>query len=248
MFLNAQPMKRTRSPSVSRQVNRHEQWSKTFGDMRAFYMRAYFLRAFYMRAFPLARLSQLTLLTLLTSLAVMPARAAAENGPQSVTPRPIASTSTATPAEVLSFQEFFQTPIGPRGLALSDKTRSLQDQFVTLTGYRVKTDVPTVGWFLLAPLPNQVSPEEDGDANDLPANTVLVTLAPSSPSLPSLPSPLSHPSQKELSVLPMPMPMPMPMNGDSARMTLNGRFHWGAERAPDGQTYWFSLQLNEPLN
>ena len=243
MFLNAQPMKRTRSPSVSRQVNRHEQWSKTFGDMRAFYMRAFFLRAFFLRAFPLARLSQPMLLTLLTSLAVMPARAAAENGPQSVTPRPIASTSTATPAEVLSFQEFFQTPIGHRGLALSDKTRSLQDQFVTLTGYRVKTDVPTLGWFLLAPLPNQVSPEEDGDANDLPANTVLVTLAPSSP---SPPSPLSHPSQKGLSVLHM--PMPMPMNGDSARMTLKGRFHWGAERAPDGQTYWFSLQLNEPLN
>ncbi len=239
MFLNAQPMKSTRSPSVSRQVNRHEQWSETFGDMRAFYKRAFFLRAL-----PLAGLSLPMLLT------VMPARAAAENGPQSVTPRPIASTSTAIPAEVLSFQEFFQTPIGPRGLALSDKTRSLQDQFVTLTGYRVKTDVPTVGWFLLAPLPNQVSPEEDGDANDLPANTVLVTLAPSSPSplslpsLPSPPSPLSHPSQKGLSVL----PMPMPMNGDSARMTLKGRFHWGAERAPDGQTYWFSLQLNEPLN
>ncbi len=241
MFLNAQPMKRTRSPSVSRQVNRHEQWSETFGDMRAFYMRAFFLRAF-----PLAGLSLPMLLTLLTLLAVMPARAAAENGPQSVTPRPIASTSTATPAEVLSFQEFFQTPIGPRGLALSDKTRSLQDQLVTLTGYRVKTDVPTLGWFLLAPLPNQVSPEEDGDANDLPANTVLVTLAPSSPSPPSPPSPLSHPSQKGLSVLPM--PMPTPMNGDSGRMTLKGRFHWGAERAPDGQTYWFSLQLNEPLN
>jgi len=208
--------------------------------MRAFYMRAFFLHAFFLRAFPLARLSLPMLLTL---LALMPARAAAENGPQSVTPRPIASTSTATPAEVLSFQEFFQTPIGPRGLALSDKTRSLQDQLVTLTGYRVKTDVPTVGWFLLAPLLNQVSPEEDGDANDLPANTVLVTLAPSSP---SPPSPLSHPSQKGLSVLPM--PMPMPMNGDSARMTLKGRFHWGAERAPDGQTYWFSLQLNEPLN
>jgi len=236
MFLNAQPMKRTRSPSVSRQVNRHEQWSETFGDMCAFYM----------RAFPLAGLSLPMLLTLLTLLAVMPARAAAENGPQSVTPRPIASTSTATPAEVLSFQEFFQTPIGPRGLALSDKTRSLQDQFVTLTGYRVKTDVPTLGWFLLAPLPNQVSPEEDGEANDLPANTVLVTLAPSSPSPLSLPSPLSHPSQKGLSVLPM--PMPTPMNGDSGRMTLKGRFHWGAERAPDGQTYWFSLQLNEPLN
>ena len=244
MFLNAQPMKRTRSPSVSRQVNRQEQWSETFGDMRAF-----FLHAFFLRAFPLARLSLPMLLTL---LALMPARAAAENGPQSVTPRPIASASNATPAEVLSFQEFFQTPIGPRGLALSDKTRSLQDQFVTLTGYRVKTDVPTVGWFLLAPLPNQVSPEEDGDANDLPANTVLVTLAPSSPSSPSplsplsLPSPLSHPSQKGLSVLPM--PMPTPMNGDSGRMTLKGRFHWGAERAPDGQTYWFSLQLNEPLN
>lgn len=227
MFLKAQPMKRTRSPTVNRQVNRHLHWPETFWG----------LRAVFLRALPLARwglpmfLSLLTLLTLLTLLSVMPAQAAAEKGPQWVTQS--AATSTATPAEVLGFQEFFQTPIGPRGLALSAKTRALQDQLVSLTGYRVKTDVPTVGWFLLAPLPNQVSPEEDGDANDLPANTVLVTLPPSPP---------SPPSKKGGAVL------PMPMNGDSGRMTLKGRFHWGAQRAPDGQTYWFSLQLNEPLN
>jgi hypothetical protein len=117
----------------------------------------------------------------------------------------------------LSFQAFYQSPIGPQGLVLNAQVLSLQDQWVRLSGYRVKTDSPTVGWFLLAPLPNQTSPEEEGDANDLPANTVLVWL---------------DPAQQET-----------PVPNDGGPLTLAGRFHWGAALAPDGQTYWFSLQL-----
>ena len=224
MFSNGQPMKRTRSPSVNSQVNRHAPWPETIGDLRAVFWRALPLAVW--RLLLLKSLTLLALLALLAMLTVMPTQAVAQNGPQWVAQS--AAKPPATPAEVLGFHEFFQTPIGPRGLALSAKTRSLQDQRVSLTGYRVKTDVPTVGWFLLAPLPNQVSPEEDGDANDLPANTVLVTLAP------------LQKGEKGVSV------SPTPILGESERMTLKGRFHWGAERAPDGQTYWFSLQLNEP--
>ena len=130
---------------------------------------------------------------------------------------PAQADSTNPGFDFLSFQDFFQTPIGPKGLVLTEKVQALQDHGVRLSGYRVRTEMPTVGWFLLVPLPNQISPEEDGDANDLPANTVLVWLDP------------AH----KRDVVP----------NDGAPLTVEGRFHWGAVVAPDGQTYWFSLQL-----
>lgn len=88
------------------------------------------------------------------------------------------SASAAEPPQALEFSEFFQTPVGRKGLELSDTLRRLNGQRVSLTGYMVKQEHPIAGRFWFAPLPLSLSEHADGDASDLPASTVMVTLDP----------------------------------------------------------------------
>lgn len=88
------------------------------------------------------------------------------------------STLKPAPPTELRFASFFRTPIGPKGLELSDSLTKANGQSVTLVGYMVQQETPTPGAFMLAPRPVNMSEQADGDADDLPPATVLVYLDP----------------------------------------------------------------------
>ncbi len=117
----------------------------------------------------------------------------------------------------LQFKDFFRTPIGPRGLEISDVLRSADRQRVALTGYMVQQETPVVGRFMLTPRPVQMSEHSDGDADDLPPATVLVYL---------------DAAQKDWGV-------------PYARglVYLTGVLTVGRHEAPDGRIAWVQLQL-----
>ncbi len=82
-------------------------------------------------------------------------------------------------ATELRFRDFFRTPVGARGLEISDTLRQADGQNVRLVGYMVQQETPAAGRFMLTPRPVQMSEQADGDADDLPPATVLVYLDPS---------------------------------------------------------------------
>lgn len=86
-------------------------------------------------------------------------------------------------SKVVTFQEFFKSPIGPKGMEFTPKALALQGQLVSLSGFMVKTDLLRQGRFFLAPKALEVNEADDGPANDLPVHTVLVKLDPSQASL-----------------------------------------------------------------
>jgi hypothetical protein len=77
----------------------------------------------------------------------------------------------------LKFRDFFQMPIGPRGLQASEKLISLAGKQVRIVGYMVRQGTPTAGFFILAPLPVVLGDEDDSLSDDLPASAVFVHLA-----------------------------------------------------------------------
>lgn len=76
----------------------------------------------------------------------------------------------------LRWTEFFQFPVGPRGLEINPSLMRAQGQRVALQGYLVQQEVAAPGQFLLTPRPVQMSQHADGQADDLPPSTVLVWL------------------------------------------------------------------------
>ena len=88
-----------------------------------------------------------------------------------------AQTPEPTPPLALPWRDFFQSPIGPLGLVVSDKLRQAQGQQVRISGYMVQQESGKPGQFLLTPRPVLMSQHADGEADDLPPATVLVTLA-----------------------------------------------------------------------
>jgi hypothetical protein len=82
----------------------------------------------------------------------------------------------------LKFREFFQLPVGPRGLAPSARLLSLDGQPVRITGYLAHQDASsaapaTPGMALLTPLPVSLGDEDESFADDLPASTLYLHLA-----------------------------------------------------------------------
>jgi hypothetical protein len=73
----------------------------------------------------------------------------AQNQNSQLTPPP--SNSTNDSVVEITFQDFFQSPIGPKGMEFTAKALSLQGHRVTLRGFMVKTDFMHQGQFLLAP-------------------------------------------------------------------------------------------------
>ena len=85
----------------------------------------------------------------------------------------------SNPVTELRFRDFFRTPIGPAGVEMSDKLRQADGQTVRLVGYMVQQQNVMSGRFMLTPRPVQMSENADGDADDLPATTVMIYLDPS---------------------------------------------------------------------
>ena len=77
----------------------------------------------------------------------------------------------------LKFNEFFVSPIGERGLTLTEKLRGLDGQRVRILGYMARQEAATPGKLLLAPLPVQVCEHDSEFADDLPPSTVHVFVA-----------------------------------------------------------------------
>ena len=97
------------------------------------------------------------------------------------------ASAAAAPAE-LRFRDFFRYPIGPAGLEITDVLRAADGQRVRLTGYMVAQEGLLRGHLFLTPVPVTMSEPADGDADDLPAATVLVQMPEVDRDLPLLPA------------------------------------------------------------
>ena len=107
--------------------------------------------------------------------------------------------------------------MGPRGPEMTNALRQADGHSVRLTGYMVQQEVPTPGQFLLTPRPVQMSEHADGEADDLPAATVLVYLSP---------------DQHDWGV-----------SHAHGLVELTGELQVGRHEAPDGRIYWIRLRL-----
>ena len=79
-------------------------------------------------------------------------------------------------AQPLLFKDFFQQPLGPKGIQLTNTLLHADGQTVQLTGFMVQQEQPSLGRFMLTPRPVRMSEHADGDADDLPAAWVMVYL------------------------------------------------------------------------
>ncbi len=105
-------------------------------------------------------------------------RATAASIPPGEEIKPIAEAVPSLPADVteLKFTEFFVSPIGDRGLTLTDKLRSLDGQRVRILGYMARQEQPVPGMFLFSAIPVRLNEEHYGLADDLPAATLFVSM------------------------------------------------------------------------
>lgn len=74
----------------------------------------------------------------------------------------------------LKFSEFFVSPVGPRGLELTDRLLSLDGKRVRILGYMVRNERGLPGQFLFAAMPVQLHDHDSSD--DLPAALVHVSV------------------------------------------------------------------------
>lgn len=95
-----------------------------------------------------------------------------------LSPATAAEAAVPEPPLELKFSQFFESPIGPAGLALSDTLRAADGRPVRLVGYMVAQEQARPGRFWLTPRPVRMSEHADGEADDLPAGTVTVLLDP----------------------------------------------------------------------
>ena len=79
----------------------------------------------------------------------------------------------------LKFRDFFKLPVGPRGLEVTPRLRSLDGQRVRVVGYMVRQDsvLGVTGLLVLAPLPVTMGEEDESFADDLPPAAVYAHLA-----------------------------------------------------------------------
>lgn len=81
-----------------------------------------------------------------------------------------------TPTTSIALTDFFQRPVGPRGLEPTPQLLHLDGQRVTVSGYIVREEEPTAGAFMLAPVPTSLAEVADGPADYLPGATLFVSL------------------------------------------------------------------------
>lgn len=77
----------------------------------------------------------------------------------------------------LRFQEFFQQPVGPRGLQASARLLALDGQRVRLVGYMVREAQAPAGRLILTAMPVLLGDEDEPLADDLPPAALFVHLA-----------------------------------------------------------------------
>jgi hypothetical protein len=74
----------------------------------------------------------------------------------------------------LRFSEFFVSPVGERGLELTEKLKALDGKRVRILGYMVREEHAQQGSFLLTPVPVQLHDHDSALADDLPCATARV--------------------------------------------------------------------------
>ena len=136
--------------------------------------------------------------------------ALAQTAPAAAAPEPL-------PTEALRLQDFFQMPVGPKGLVISERLRQAQGRQVRITGYVVQQEVATLGQFLLTPRPVLMSQHADGEADDLPPATVFVRL---------------DANQQDWAV-----------THARGLVEVTGTLEVGRQEERDGRVSWFRLQL-----
>lgn len=99
----------------------------------------------------------------------------------------------------LKFSDLYVSPVGPRGLELTDKARALDGKRVRMLGYMVEQDALTPGVMMLAPFKLSTHESEYGLCDDLPPTVVFVSV-PSSrdAAVPFTPGPLLLTGRLEL--------------------------------------------------
>jgi hypothetical protein len=138
---------------------------------------------------------------------------------------PSKATEAAAPVPItLRFAELYQWPVGPQGLVPTDKLSAAAGHEVQLRGWMVAQEALPRGYFLLTARPVRLSEHADGEADDLPAATVLVRLPPAPPSQTESPvAPLAH---------------------QPGLIELTGTLRVGRSVEPDGRVSWVQLQLH----
>ena len=96
-----------------------------------------------------------------------------QGSPPAAAPRSRSLPSSPAGVTDLKFSEFFVTPVGDRGLALTPRLQSLDGKRVRLLGYMVRQEAPTPGVLLMTPFPLTIH-EHEGGFSDLPPATVRV--------------------------------------------------------------------------
>ena len=119
--------------------------------------------------------------------------------------------------KVVDLHHVFNMPVGAKGLEFDDKFKHLNNQYVQITGFIVKSDEPALGKFLLSLRPIQLNEHADGEANDLPPSTVHVFL---------------DPTESE-SLIPY----------KAGLQTFRGVLNLGRFEGIDQSIYWIRLQL-----
>ena len=128
------------------------------------------------------------------------------------------SVSPARPdVEWLRFGDFFRTPMGPKGIEMTDTLLQANGKTVRLTGFMVQQEIPTPGRFMLTPRPVQMSEHADGEADDLPAATTVVYL---------------DAAQQDWTIPHV-----------RGLIEVSGQLQVGRHEAPDGRIAWVRLQL-----
>ncbi len=116
----------------------------------------------------------------------------------------------------LQFGEVFLKPVGPRGLVFTDKVKSLDGRRVRILGHMVRREGAPPGTLLLTPYPVQLHDSEYGLADDLPPNTLLVTVPDAEGEIPFT----------------------------AGLLLLTGRLEIGSREEPDGRTSVVRLVLD----
>lgn len=122
-----------------------------------------------------------TLAVALIAVLLVAAAPQASAAKRSATPAkpatPAAEATAEAPATDVKFRDFFQMPVGPKGLELTEQIRALDGKRVRIVGYMVKNDQPVAGMFILSPLPVELGDEDESLADDLPPSSLFVHLA-----------------------------------------------------------------------
>lgn len=74
----------------------------------------------------------------------------------------------------LKFREFFQLPVGPRGLEPTEKLTSLAGKRVRIVGFMAHHETPMADTFILSPVPVTLGDEDESLADDLPVSVIFV--------------------------------------------------------------------------